>query len=105
MTAFTERVFKLMKKGNISQKQLSELSHISESSISRYLSGKSQPRMDIAANIAKVFGVSTSYILGESDNETEKDAYNETLCVVARNKTKLTDEQKAKIIKILFGGD
>jgi transcriptional regulator with XRE-family HTH domain len=104
MSVFTERVFKLMERDNISQKQLSELSHISEASISRYLSGKSQPRMDIASNIAKIFGVSTSYILGETDQESQKDAYNETLCIVARNKTKLTDEQKANIIKLLFGG-
>jgi transcriptional regulator with XRE-family HTH domain len=105
MADFTEKVLKLMERDNISQKQLSELTHISEASISRYLSGKSKPRMDIAANIAKVFGVSTSYLFGELDEDTQKDAYSETICVVARNKTKLTDEQKANIIKLLFRGN
>lgn len=53
MTTFIERVQELMKRDNVSQKQLSELSHISEPSISRYLSGKTEPRMDIVVNIAK----------------------------------------------------
>lgn len=105
MVTFIERVHQLMERDNISQKTLSELSHISEPSISRYLSGKTEPRLDIVTNIAKVFGVSASYLLGEVDSMKSKDVFDETYNVVARNKSKLDDEQKAKIIKILFGGN
>lgn len=104
MNEFKERVKTLMERDNISQKELANLSGISEASVSRYLSGDLKPRMDILTNIAKVFGVSTSYLVGEEDNMVESDAYEETLCIVTRNKSKLDDEQKAKIIKILFGG-
>ena len=103
MTKFIERVQQLMKRDNISQKKLSELSHISEPSISRYLSGKTEPRMDIVVNIAKVFGVPPSYLLGETDSVKKEDEFEETYRIVARNKSKLDDGQKAAIIKILFG--
>lgn len=103
MTNFIERVQKLMERDNISQKQLSVLSHISEPSLSRYLSGKTEPRMDIVVNIARVFGVPSSYLLGETDSLESEDVFEETYRIVARNKSKLDDRQKAAIIKMLFG--
>lgn len=103
MTNFIERVQELMERDNISQKQLSELSHISEPSISRYLTGKIEPRMDIVVNIAKVFGVPSSYLLGETNSLEREDVFEETYRIVARNKSKLDDGQKAAIIKMLFG--
>lgn len=103
MKNFIERVQKLMERDDMSQKQLSKLSHISEPSISRYLSGKIEPRMDIVVNIAKVFGVSSSYLLGEMDSLEIEDAFEETYRIVARNKSKLDDSQKAAITKMLFG--
>ncbi len=104
MKEFKGRVKELMERDNISQKELARLSGISEASVSRYLSGDLRPRMDILTNIAKVFNVSTSYLVGEVDNVVQPDAYEETLCVVTRNKSKLDDTQKAEIIKALFGG-
>ena len=104
MKEFKGRVRMLMERDGISQKELANLSGISEASVSRYLSGDLKPRMDILTNIAKVFKVSTSYLVGEDDNASESDAYEETLCVVTRNKSKLDDTQKAELIKVLFGG-
>ncbi len=104
MSTFTDRVKELMKRDKISQKQLSQLSGISESSISRYISGSFEPRMDVLSNIAKVFNVTTSYLLGEESTLKEKNAYEETVCVVTRNQSQLTDQQKADLIKVLFKG-
>lgn len=104
MSVFTKKVKELMERDSISQKELARLSGISESSISRYLSGSFEPRMDILANIAKVFNVSVGYLVGEDVAPLDDNAYEETLCVVTRNKSKLDDQQKAELIKILFGG-
>jgi len=105
MSEFTKRVKELMERDQISQKELAKLSGISESSISRYLSGSKEPRMDILVNIAKVFNVTTSYLVGEENYAPQfLDAYKETLAVVMRNKKKLDDQQKAELIKVLFGG-
>ena len=104
MTMFQKRVKELMERDNISQRKLAELSKISESSISRYLSGELTPRTDILINISKVFGVTTSYLVGEDNNQNSNDAYEETYYVVNRNKSKLSEQQKTELMKILFGG-
>lgn len=104
MSEFTIRVKELMERSQLSQKDLARLSGISESSISRYLSGSKEPRMDILTNIAKALNTSTSYLLGEDGTVLKfDDAYEETLAVVMRNKKKLDAQQKAELIKILFG--
>lgn len=106
MSEFIKRVKDLMERNQISQKELAKLSGISESSISRYLSGSSeQPRMDILTNIAKALNTTVSYLLGEDSCAPQfVDAYEETLAVVMRNKKRLGDQQKAELIKVLFGG-
>ncbi len=105
MNGYVEHVKKLMGESGISQKELSKLSGISEASVSRYLSGDLNPRIDVLMNFAKVFDVSVSYLLGDEHANQEKDSpFDETLCVVARNKSKLTDEQKSDLIKVLYGG-
>ena len=103
MVSFEERLKELMLQQNISQKELAHLSGISESSISRYLSGSLKPRMDILINISKVFGVTTSYLTGENEENIQLDPYEEIKYVVARNKNLLSDEEKMDLIKILFG--
>ena len=105
MSDFTKRVKELMEKHNLSQKELALLSGISESSISRYLSGSKEPRIDNVINIAKVLNTTTSYLMGEvNDSSFSTGAFEETLAVVTRNKKKLDDKQKAELIKVLFGG-
>lgn len=102
---FGQKVKKLMAQSNISQKELSRLTGISESSISRYLNDTLKPRIDVISNIARVFGVSVAQLFEGDSIERKNDYYNETISVVARNRTKLNEKQKAEIIKILFGGD
>lgn len=104
MEIFCERIRELMDRDGISQKELANLSGVSEASLSRYLSGSLEPRIDILRNIAKVFNVSISYLTGENKEDNNENPYRETLCVVTRNKSKLTDEEKTELIRVLFGG-
>ena len=60
---WAKKVSELMKQKGINQKQLSKLSGITESSISRYLEGNKIPRMDIVVNIANALEVETNYFL------------------------------------------
>ena len=102
--SFQENVKKLMEESGMNQKQLSGKSGISEASLCRYLSGSLQPRLDIIENIAKVFDVPVSSLIGD-EMKIPQDSFHEIYSVVTRNRKKLTNEQKAEIIKALFGGD
>lgn len=62
-----------MNKKNVSQAQLSELTGIGKSSISQYLAGKNDPKIDTVEKIAKVLDVSAAYLIGASNNEQSKE--------------------------------
>lgn len=91
-----------MEEKNLTQKELSGLSGISEPSLCRYLKGQIEPRMDIIQNLARALNVSVDYLLGESE-KTHISAAKETIHIVALNRKILTDEEKQEIIKILYG--
>lgn len=100
---WSEKVLELMKKKGINQKQLSQMSGITESSISRYLKGDKPPRMDIVVNIAKALQVETAYFLKEE--EKGQTAYNAIATAIARKGNELTTEEKTKLITLLLGGN
>lgn len=65
-TDFGMRLQKLIDRKNISQKDLSEKSGVTESSISRYLNKNIKPHLDTASSLAQVLGVSVDYLMGNS---------------------------------------
>lgn len=94
-----EKVTKLMNERGISQKQLSQLSGITESSISRYLHNDQRPRMDIVVNIAKALRVETDYLLDE--DEKSESAFNAIATSIARNGGELTPEEKNQLVMLI----
>ena len=97
-----EKVKNLMINRGINQKQLSQLSGITESSVSRYLRSERRPRLDIVVNFAKAFGVSTDYLLDDGE-ESETSAYETISTAIARKGEELTAEEKNKLISLLLG--
>ncbi len=103
---FEEKVKDLMKNSGMNQKELSRKSGVSEASLCRYLSGSLKPRIDIISNIARVFGLTAADLIEDDESlKQEFNSYDETISVVTRNRKQLTAEQKAEIVKALFGGD
>ena len=67
MTQPGEILAELREDNGLTQKDLSELLHISISSISAYESGKRFPSIDVLVAYARHFNVSTDYLLGLTD--------------------------------------
>lgn len=70
---FSTLLKEVMNKKSVSQAQLSELTGIGKSSISQYLSGKNEPKIDTVEKIANVLNVSAAYLIGASDEEQTKE--------------------------------
>ena len=103
MPLFQERVKELMIRENVNQKTLAERSGVSEASLSRYLKGTTQPRMDVLVNIANAFKVDVNTLTEPTGAQLSGDAaFEQAYSLVTRNKAKLTDEQKRKIIRALI---
>ncbi len=97
-----DKVKQLMADKGINQKKLSQLSGITEASVSRYLNGERSARLDIIINFAKALNVTTEYLLND-DVETELKPYTEIATAIARNGSSLTAEQKNKLIALILG--
>jgi len=99
--SWNEKVLSLMGQKGLTQKDLSKLSNITESSISRYLHSEKRPRLDIVVNIAKALNVETNYLLDEEDKSVS--AYNTISTAVARYGNELTPDEKNKLISLILG--
>ena len=97
-----EKVKELMKNQGINQKKLSQLSGITEASISRYLKGERTARLDIIINFAKALNVTTEYLLND-DEETNLKPYQEIAAAIARHDSELTAEEKNQLIALILG--
>ena len=91
------KIIQLMQQEGMTQKELAEKINVTEASMSRYLKDKRVPRIDVLANIAKVFNVSIEFLQGED----EVKEVCEIKRLVARNATNMTQEEKMELIKIL----
>ncbi len=99
MTNFCRVAKELMSENHMTQKELSKITGISESSISRYLNGQLIPRVDVINSFAKTFNVDPSLFF----EKTDKNSFSELKTIITRNRENLTPQEKAELISILFG--
>lgn len=98
--ALEEKILQLMKEQKLNQKQLAEKASITEASLSKYLSGKRTPRIDVVVKLAKALDTSVNFLL---DNEAAPESpYTYASTALARCKDQLTEEEKKKLLKFLL---
>lgn len=107
---FVKRLVELMENANMTQIELAQKIGTTNVTISRYISGERCPRIEIIAQIAKVFNVSIDYLLGlptsKSSHLIENDSIIELYKIVNRlgfldSNHKLSKEQITLIKKLL----
>lgn len=72
MRVFQEKLKELRKEKGLMQKTLAEILQTTNSSISDWECGRSQPDLDTLAKMATYFDVSTDYLLGLEDETGTK---------------------------------
>lgn len=79
MIVFCERVKTRMKELHISSRQLANSIGMTESTVSRYLSGNRSPKIEELVKIAEALECSTDYLLGlkESEKVVQKEIFKE----------------------------
>lgn len=76
---FVKRLVELMENADMTQIELAEKIGTTNVTISRYISGERCPRIEIIAQIAKVFNVSVDYLLGLPTGKTNQYVENESI--------------------------
>lgn len=99
MSDFVKRLNQLMNENKISQNKLSEITGITQSSISDWANGKYKPRQDKVYLLSEALNVSPAYLLGYSDNKNldQKSITNNT-SKIDKLFNQLNDEGKEKAI-------
>lgn len=97
-----KKMKELMKKQNISQRDLSIRLNTTEATISRYINNQREPNTDTLANIATALNTTVDYLLGKSSDDDIDCGFGKLKVFVARNATNLTQDQKLEIINILL---
>lgn len=100
--SMTYRIKEMLCEKNISQKQLSEMTGITESAISHYIKGDRVPRGTNLIKIAKALGTTADDLLS-GDKEMDKDSdlvFAKSL--IARNASQMTKEERMEFIAMLM---
>lgn len=98
-----ERISELLRKKDMSQRELAKRAGVTEVSMSRYISGDRVPKALYLSNIANVLGTTTEYLLGkEESGDSAQDDFYTAHRLIARNASNWTAEQKNELAKTLF---
>lgn len=97
MSLNIERVRKLMKERRIQQKDLAQMSGVTEAAMSRYLAGTRQPKSETLANMATALQTTSNDLLG-LEPPTDVD---EVFRLVARNAAGIPQDVRLKLIQLL----
>ncbi|MDL2028204.1 helix-turn-helix domain-containing protein [Bacillus subtilis] len=104
------RIKQCRKAINISQEALAERLEMKRTNIANYEAGRVIPPGNVILELSKIFGVTTDFLLGSSDNPMGKlDPLDEDLRQIQRAKTKLKNsadrdkmERMVEMIKLSF---
>lgn len=98
---FGNRLVELLKYNNISQKELAECLELTEATISRYISGEREPKLEMVANMATILHTTTDYLLGVK-NSTDEEKFGDIKALLTRNLNNMNDDQKKELISALL---
>lgn len=101
MKSTGERIKALLKEKKITQKQLAELSGVTKSALSHYIKGDRIPSGVVSADLAYALKTTVNYILGKEDILY----FSNVKRILEQNKNKMTNEEKAELIELLFRKD
>ncbi len=96
-----ERIEEMMQLKGMSRRKLSEITNLSEASISRYINGEREPRSISLAAIARALDVTVDDLMGVEKDEGEQ--VEKAVMLIARNAKSLSKEEKKTLMNALIG--
>ena len=99
---FVERVKELIKINNLTQRDLANDIGVTESTMSKYLSGDRIPGGETLSNLATALKTTTDYLLGLNNENKTMINNSELRLLLARSTKELTPEEKNELISIIL---
>ena len=86
----------------MTQKKLSRITGITESSISHYVKGDRVPRGINLLKMSKALNVTSDYLLGDDCEQAENNSFNDIKTLIVRNAIDMTDEEKIELVRVIM---
>ena len=100
------RILSLIGERGITQHALAVQAGITDTSMSRYISGDRIPDAPVVLRIAKALHSTSDFLLGYSAEEEDPEyVYYRTLQTIRKNAENWSGKQKADLVNALFGID
>lgn len=97
-----EKILATAKERGYSQKELAGLIGVTETTMSRYINGTRQPKIEILANLATVLQIDINELLGISPSSSETVQFPQIKRLIARNSKEFTMKEKRQLIDLLL---
>jgi transcriptional regulator with XRE-family HTH domain len=102
---FNERLKQLRTENNYTQQELADLTGLSKPTISRFEGNKKTPSRESVTKIAKVFNVTTDYLLGLSEyrelDQEESSEVRKEMNILTEKIEKLSEERQKFLIDMM----
>jgi len=101
-SVFATNLSDLLKKNNLTQRELAGIVGISDVSMCRYVSGDRMPKGPVLADIARALHTTSEDLLGQDTEDDPEMMFYQTRRAIIRNAEKWSPEQKAELVNKLF---
>lgn len=99
------RILELLKKNDMTQRELAEIVGTTEVSMCRYIKNERTPKGPVIANIANALHTTSDYLLGTEEENDFESEYCKIHRLIARNASQMTNTQKRELVNALFESD
>lgn len=99
---FVERVKDLIKKHDLTQRDVANDIGVTESTMSKYISGSRIPGGETLSNLATALKTTTDYLLGLDNSNKQELDYSDLKRLLARNSKDLTPKEKTELISLIL---
>lgn len=96
------RISELLAERRMTQKDLANAAELTESAVSHYIKGDRIPRGVNLIKIARALGTTTDDLLNNARGNDEKNEFKTVKTLIARNASKMTQDEKMELLRILI---
>lgn len=98
---FSERLTKLRKRKNITQKEMADFLGVTRGAYSQYEIGRREPNYDTTIQIANLLSVSLDYLLTGKEFQQNDNKYDCQECLEIKDKLHKTEKELENILEII----
>ena len=97
------RIKELLSERDMTQKELAQRAGITESAVCHYVKGERVPRGTNLIKISSALNVTTDFLLGSEEENSEENSFAVVKTLIARNAERMSPEERMELMSILVG--